>query len=96
MGKKMKYDIPTRRRAKKDKNAPKRPLSAYFCYITERREHLKKEKPTLDHKDLIRIMGDEWNKLSEEAKKPYVKKAEEDKKRYLEEMKEYERQRRED
>ena len=35
-------------------------------------------------------MSEEWNKLTDEEKKPYVKKAEADKKRYLEEMKAYE------
>ena len=96
MGKKSKTEQASKKRSKKDKNAPKRPISAYFFYNQERRESLKKEKPTLNNKDLIRIMGDEWNKLSEEAKKPYVKKAEDDKKRYLEEMKEYEKHEKED
>ena len=49
------------------------------------------EKPNLDNKDLIRAMSEEWNKLTDEEKKPYVKKADADKKRYLEEMKAYEK-----
>ena len=91
MGKKTKQEPKSKKRSKKDKNAPKRPISAYFFYNQERRETLKKEKPSLDNKDLIRIMSEEWNKLNDEQKKPYMKKAEEDKKRYLEEMKEYEK-----
>ena len=79
------------KRAKKDKDAPKRPLSAYFFYIQERRETLKKEKPSLDNKELIRTMGEEWNKLSDEEKKPYSKMAENDKKRYQDELKAYEK-----
>lgn len=35
----------------------KRPLSAYFLYIEERREPLKIEKPGIPHKELIQIMG---------------------------------------
>ena len=51
MGKKARFEPPPKRpRAKKDKNAPKRPISAYFFYNQERREILKKERPTLDKK----------------------------------------------
>ena len=81
----------TQKRSKKDKDAPKRPLSAYFFYIQERREALKKEKPDLDNKELIRTMGEEWNKLTDEEKKPYTKKAEADKKRYQDDLKAYEK-----
>ena len=80
-----------KKRSKKDKDAPKRPLSAYFFFIQERRETLKKEKPNLDNKELIKAMGEEWNKLSDEEKKPYSKKAEADKKRYQDEVKAYEK-----
>ena len=89
MGKKINIEN-TKKRGKKDKNAPKRPISAYFFYNQERREKLKKEKPNLDNKELIKAMSEEWNKLTDEEKKPYVKKAEADKKRYIEEMKAYE------
>ena len=91
MGKKQNAQISSKKKAKKDKDAPKRPLSAYFFYIQERREALKKEKPNLENKELIKTMGEEWNKLSDEEKKPYVKKAEADKKRYQEDMKAYEK-----
>lgn len=90
MGKNKNVQV-AKKKAKKDKDAPKRPLSAYFFYIQERRETLKKEKPSLENKELIKTMGEEWNKLSDEDKKPYVKKAEADKKRYQEEMKAYEK-----
>ena len=89
MGKKINIEN-TKKKGKKDKDAPKRPISAYFFYNQERREKLKKEKPNLDNKELIKAMSEEWNKLTDEEKKPYIKKAAEDKKRYVEEMKAYE------
>ena len=89
MGKKINIEN-TKKRGKKDKDAPNRPISAYFFYNQERREKLKKEKPNLDNKELIKAMSEEWNKLTDEEKKPYIKKAAEDKKRYVEEMKAYE------
>ena len=88
MAKKDKKEKRTKK-AKKDKDAPKRAISAFFFYNKERREKLKKEQPNLDNKEIIKTMSDEWNKLSEEKKKPYVAKAEADKKRYEAEKKAY-------
>ena len=75
----------------KDANAPKKNLSPYFLYNQERRETLKKEKPDLNNKELIKVMSAEWNELSDEQKKKYVQKAEADKKRYEKEKAEYEK-----
>lgn len=80
-----------RKRAKKDKDAPKKAISAYFFYIKDRRPVLKKEKPNLENKEIIREMGKEWKELSDEKKKPYVQKAEKDKVRYDCEKKEYDK-----
>lgn len=43
------------KRQKKDKNAPKKPMSAFFCYQQTRRQSLKEEAPELNHKDIIRV-----------------------------------------
>ena len=39
--------------AEADNGGIKRPLSAYFLFQEERRETIKKENPTLPHKELI-------------------------------------------
>ena len=52
------------KKAKKDKDAPKRAISAFFFYNQERREKLKKEKPELDNKEIIKTMSAEWKKKS--------------------------------
>ena len=78
-----------RTKGKKDNDAPKRAISAFFFYNKERRETLKKEQPNLDNKQIISTMSKEWNELSEEKRKPYEEKAEADKKRYEEEKKKY-------
>ena len=88
MAKKEKKEKRTKK-AKKDKDAPKRAISAFFFYNKERREKLKKEQPNLDNKEIIKTMSAEWNKLSDDQKKPYVQKAEADKKRYEAEKKAY-------
>lgn len=77
-------------KAKKDKDAPKRAISAFFFYNQERRPKLIKEQPKLDNKEIIKTMSAEWKALSEEKKKPYQAKADADKKRYEAEKKAYE------
>ena len=61
------------KKAKKDKDAPKRAISAFFFYNQERREKLKKEKPELDNKEIIKTMSAEWadKKRYEAEKKAY-------------------------
>ena len=83
-------------RAKKDKNAPKKAMSAFFCFQKERRETLKKEQPELENKDLILQMSKEWNSMTDEKKKKYNDMAAKEKERYKKEMKEYEKKKGED
>ena len=78
-------------KAKKDKNAPKRAISAFFFYQKERRESLKKEQPSLDNKQIISKMSEEWNNMNDSQRIPYAKLAEQDKARYEREKKEYEK-----
>jgi structure-specific recognition protein 1 len=80
-----------KQKAKKDKNAPKRAISAFFFFQKNRRDTLKKEQPSLSNKELISKMSEEWNKMDDAQKVPFVKLAEEDKVRYANDKKEYEK-----
>ena len=71
---------------KKAKERPKRALTAYFCYLKERREKLKKEFPNLKGKQIVSKMAEEWKAMSKENQAPFIKQAEDDKKRYEREM----------
>ena len=44
-----------KKRVKKDKDAPKKPMPPFFCYQKSRRENLKKEKPDADNTQLIKV-----------------------------------------
>jgi hypothetical protein len=44
-----------KKRVKKDKNAPKKPMSPFFCYQAVRRAGLKAEQPTLNNTDIIKV-----------------------------------------
>eukprot|EP00831_Metopus_contortus_P070720 TRINITY_DN6465_c0_g1_i4.p1 TRINITY_DN6465_c0_g1~~TRINITY_DN6465_c0_g1_i4.p1 ORF type:complete len:299 (-),score=71.71 TRINITY_DN6465_c0_g1_i4:22-918(-) len=68
---------------------PKRPLSAYFCYLVERRPKLNKEFPAMAHIDILQKIGEEWNELSEEDKEPFNRKAADLREKYIKERKEY-------
>lgn len=50
--------IEKRHKKVKDKNAPKKPVSAFFCYQKVRRPILKQEKPELGNKDLVAVSFD--------------------------------------
>ena len=81
---------------KKDKDAPKKAISAYFFYIKERRDSITKEQPNLNNKEIVKKMSEEWNVLSDDKKKPYVQKALEDKKRYEKEKADYDDKKKKD
>ncbi|XP_052872504.1 high mobility group protein 20A [Anopheles cruzii] len=78
-----------RRKAPKDANAPKHPLTGYVRYMNEHREAVRQKNPNLSHVELTKLMAEEWSKLPEEKKKPYLEAAEADKERYYKEISEY-------
>ena len=79
-------------------NPPKRPMTAYFCFMKERRATLLKEQPNIKNTEISKVRlcaklyqkaADEWEKLAPEAKAPYEKIAKENKEKYLIEVKAY-------
>lgn len=76
-------------KAKAGSNGPKRAWPPFFFYQETRREDLKKENPTLNHKEIVSKLGEEWRTLTEAQKQPYVEKSVEDQKRYEVEKKHY-------
>ncbi|GAN07545.1 non-histone chromosomal protein 6 [Mucor ambiguus] len=75
----------TKKRGKKDPNAPKRGLSAYMFFSQDKRAQVKEENPEASFGTLGKLLGEKWKAMSDEEKKPYVDKAEADKKRYEDE-----------
>ena len=82
-----------KKKEKRDFNAPKRPVTAFFYFQSERRMALKKESPNLDNKTMVSKMSLEWNSMNENDKLKYMKKAEEDRKRYEKEKAAYDEKR---
>jgi len=72
---------------KVDPNKPKRPMTAYFIFLGDFRQKMKDRG--VDHKEILRLAGEEWRNMSAEHKKPYEKRSVEAGKRYELEMAEY-------
>jgi len=70
----------------KDKNAPKKPQTAYFVMCNEKRNEIKAslENPTMAA--VSKKMGEMWKNLSEDERKYYIQKNVEQKERYEREM----------
>jgi len=74
---------------KKDKDAPKRPNSAWIYFSVKKREELKKKDNDLTFGELSKKAAAEWRKLSDSKKKKWQDLADDDKKRYEKELKAY-------
>ncbi|KAK9893524.1 hypothetical protein P389DRAFT_198779 [Cystobasidium minutum MCA 4210] len=63
-------------------NAPKRALSAYMIFSNEQRQTVKEENPDATFGEMGKLLGARWKEMDDNAKKPYVAKAEVEKQRY--------------
>ncbi|PWN21193.1 hypothetical protein BCV69DRAFT_248528, partial [Microstroma glucosiphilum] len=62
-----------------DKDAPKRPLSAYMFFSRDAREKTKSDNPEASFGEIGRLLGAAWKEMSDAQKKPYIDMAERDK-----------------
>lgn len=60
-----------KKRAAKDPDAPKRPMSAFFLFSGDNRGELKKANPSWRVTDIGKELGRLWANASEETKKKY-------------------------
>eukprot|EP00590_Aulacoseira_subarctica_P004381 CAMPEP_0172435030 /NCGR_PEP_ID=MMETSP1064-20121228/70953_1 /TAXON_ID=202472 /ORGANISM="Aulacoseira subarctica , Strain CCAP 1002/5" /LENGTH=397 /DNA_ID=CAMNT_0013183301 /DNA_START=49 /DNA_END=1242 /DNA_ORIENTATION=+ len=61
------------KRPKKDETAPKRPMSAFLDYSRTVRSQVIKDNPQAESsKDISKILGEMWRKLTPDEKKPFV------------------------
>merc|ERR1712023_65500 len=73
----------------KDKNAPKRPLSAYFLYLQSVRDQVHEELSTKSLALVGKKCGEMWAALNEESKKSFQDKAAALKVQYEKDLAEY-------
>ena len=84
-------EVKKQKKAKKDKNAPKKAISSFIWFTMTRRAGLKIEMPNLNNKEIISKMSKEWGVLTAEEKIPYVTMAANDKIRNLTEKAAFEK-----
>lgn len=72
--------------ARKKKNLPKRPRSAYIFFSKSKHQVLRKEHPENTITQNAKLIGQQWRSMDDAAKKPFVKSALEDRKRYEREI----------
>jgi len=70
------------KKANKDPNKPKQPLSGYMRFVQDIRDDLKKENPGASITDIARLAGEKWRECSEADKEKYQKAYKKDKAKY--------------
>merc|ERR1719251_525483 len=74
---------------KKDPNAPKQPLSAYFIFSTEERLKVKEENPQFSICEVAKELGRRWAEMDPQVKQRYQQRAEEERQKYDNDMANY-------
>jgi ABC-type transporter MlaC component len=74
---------------KKDPNAPKQPLSAYFLFSQEERDKVKLENPSYSICEVAKELGKRWAEMAPEVKQRYQQMAEDARQKYDQEMASY-------
>lgn len=59
---------PRRKKKERDANMPKRPPSAYFLWLAENREQIKKDNPGFSITDVTKRAGELWKEVTDKSK----------------------------
>ena len=51
------------KKRQKDKNAPKKPMTAYFLWFNSMRAELRVQHPTASITEISKFAGEEWKKV---------------------------------
>lgn len=82
---------PSKKRKKKDPDAPKKNLNAWMFFIQEVRPQIVEQLGEEGRRvaQVTKAVGERWSKMTAEEKQPYEDMAIADKKRYQQEMEQY-------
>lgn len=76
------YAEGSKKKQKKNKDAPKGPLSAYFIFTSQIRPTVVFERPDLNLPGVTKEIAQRWRSLTPEERIPFEEKSKLDKKRY--------------
>jgi len=51
----------------------KRPMNSFMVFATAERKKLREKHPEMHNKDISKMLGVQWKKLTAEEKAPYMK-----------------------
>jgi HMG (high mobility group) box len=77
-------------KAKKDPNAPKKPLTSFMLFSNEVRSRIQKENPSMSFGELGKKVGELFRGLSGSEKQKYEDMSKNEKERYKKQMQEFE------
>merc|ERR1739848_766801 len=72
------------KKAPKDKNAPKKPLTPFFIFSQEKRAEVVKAHPEMKLAQIGKKMGEMWQALTQEEKDAYIARQKKAKEAYKE------------
>lgn len=75
-----------------EEGKPKKPLTPFFLYQSDRRKAIKEENPDMQHKDIVKKMGEEWQEMEEGEKKKYLDRNKKLKEEYKVEVEKWEKE----
>jgi len=77
------------KKAPKDPNAPKRPLSSYMLWVGDTRGKLKTENPDASITDIAKMLGKLWSNVGSDERQSYKRKADDMKAKYQKRLDKY-------
>eukprot|EP00934_Nitzschia_sp_Nitz4_P003903 Nitzschia sp. Nitz4//scaffold295_size27985//9432//11102//NITZ4_008161-RA/size27985-snap-gene-0.63-mRNA-1//1//CDS//3329546245//3893//frame0 len=66
------WKVPAKRRAHKDPNAPKRPMSAFLSFSNAKRSEVKDSNPNMGTAEIARVLAQMWKNASDAEKKKHI------------------------
>eukprot|EP00591_Stephanopyxis_turris_P010929 CAMPEP_0195510726 /NCGR_PEP_ID=MMETSP0794_2-20130614/3291_1 /TAXON_ID=515487 /ORGANISM="Stephanopyxis turris, Strain CCMP 815" /LENGTH=136 /DNA_ID=CAMNT_0040638203 /DNA_START=90 /DNA_END=496 /DNA_ORIENTATION=+ len=69
------WKLPTgNKRAKKDPNAPKRPMSAFLAYSKKMRSQVKNDHTAINNVDVSKMLAEMWRNLPKDERDVFIEK----------------------
>jgi hypothetical protein len=78
-----------KKKAKKNKVGPKKPLNAYLIFVNSERDQCVRQHPTWPITEVVRHLGRLWKNMDEDDKKVYNDLAANDRERYEREVRDF-------
>jgi len=76
------WKIPASKRARKDPNAPKRPMSAFLAYSQRMRSVAKQDNQHLSNTEISKLLAEMWREAPDDIRREHIEQESEQRARY--------------